>query len=171
MKKLYTEKKENLRTRLSRLLLNFFPAYHCSGGRVIFISDDWKEVQVKLRLKFITRNYVGTVFGGSIYAALDPIFMIQLIKILGNKYVVWDKSAEIKFIKPISKKVFARFFIKNETIDFIKNKISENKETEIELPVYFEDFEDKKYAFSLKKLYIADKEFYNSKKNQKINWQ
>ncbi|NNG27826.1 MAG: hypothetical protein HKM87_09895 [Ignavibacteriaceae bacterium] len=55
-----------------------------------FISVDLKEVYVKLGLKWITRNYVGSVFGGSIYEALDPIYMVQLLNILENKYVVWD---------------------------------------------------------------------------------
>jgi len=43
-------------------------------------------------------------FGGSIYGALDPIYMVQLINILGGKYVVWDKAATIKFIRPIKKR-------------------------------------------------------------------
>ena len=33
---------------------------------------------------------------GSLYAAVDPIYMIQLIYVLGEEYVVWDKAAEIR---------------------------------------------------------------------------
>lgn len=46
-----------------------------------------------------TRNYVGTIFGGSLYGALDPI-MIMLIKLLGPEYEVWDKAASIRFRRP-----------------------------------------------------------------------
>jgi len=85
-------------------LFNLVPAYRRTGARISFISEDFKEVHLKLRLKWTTRNYVGTVFGGSIYGALDPIYMVQLINILGGKYVVWDKAATIKFIRPIKKR-------------------------------------------------------------------
>jgi hypothetical protein len=48
---------------------------------------------VKLPLWWRTRNVVGTIFGGSIYAAVDPFYMLMLIKVLGREYVVWDKAA------------------------------------------------------------------------------
>lgn len=41
------------------------------------------EVRIRLPLSRRTRNYVGTIFGGSLYGALDPIYMIMLIKALG----------------------------------------------------------------------------------------
>lgn len=47
-----------------------------------------------------TRNYVGTIFGGSRYAAVDPFFIFMLIHRLGPSYVVWDKAASIRFRRP-----------------------------------------------------------------------
>ena len=58
------------------------------------------EVRVKIPLNWKTRNGVGTIFGGSLYAAVDPIYMTMLIKLLGPDYLVWDKSAAIRFLKP-----------------------------------------------------------------------
>ena len=55
------------------------------------------EVRVKLPLNWRTRNYVGTIFGGSLYGAVDPVYMIMLMKVLGRDYVVWDKAASIRF--------------------------------------------------------------------------
>jgi acyl-coenzyme A thioesterase PaaI-like protein len=59
--------KESLKTRLMRWRFNFFPAYRGIGARIIYIADDWQEIHIKLPLKRKTRNYVGTIFGGSIY--------------------------------------------------------------------------------------------------------
>ena len=79
---------------------NLWPCYRGTGARVTFIAADWREVRVRLPLSWRTRNYVGTIFGGSLYAAIDPFFMIMLMKNLGPAYVVWDKAATIRFRKP-----------------------------------------------------------------------
>ena len=55
---------------------NLFPAYRGTGGRLVSIADDWSEVRIKLRLTWRTRNYVGTLFGGSLYGAVDPLYQI-----------------------------------------------------------------------------------------------
>ncbi|MFT3916809.1 MAG: DUF4442 domain-containing protein [Anaeromyxobacteraceae bacterium] len=91
---------ESLRTRVTRHGFNVFPAYFGTGGKVTYIASDWREVRVELPLSVRTRNYVGTIFGGSIYGAVDPFYMIMLMKNLGPDYVVWDKAASIRFLKP-----------------------------------------------------------------------
>lgn len=164
---LSTNKKENLNSIIKRISLNFFPAYRATGAKIIFISDDWKEVHIKLGLNWITKNYVGTVFGGSIYGALDPIYMVQLINILGKEYIVWDKSANVKFIKPIKNDVFAKFLITEDLIDNIKEKIKNDKKYTITLKVNFQDNDGVIYSEVEKIIYIADKKFYLEQKNKK----
>jgi len=95
---------------------NFFPAFRGTGARVTYISGDFHEVHVELPLNWRTRNYVGTIFGGSLYGAVDPHYMIMLIKILGPGYTVWDKAATIRFRKPGRGKLFARFVISEDEI-------------------------------------------------------
>ena len=98
---------------------NFFPAFRGTGARVTYMSGDFREVQVKLPLNWRTRNYVGTIFGGSLYGAVDPHYMIMLIKILGPDYVVWDKVATIRFKKPGRGTLYAHFVIPEEEIETI----------------------------------------------------
>ncbi len=90
--------------------------------------------------------------------------MIQLMKILGKEYVVWDKSAQIKFKRPIKKTVYARFLITDEILDEIKEKVKQNNSYDIVLPVQFQDKEEVIYAEILKTIYIADKTYYKSRK-------
>jgi acyl-coenzyme A thioesterase PaaI-like protein len=92
--------RESFRTSLHRLGFNLWPCYRNSGGRVTFIAGDWSEVRVRLPLSWRTRNYVGTIYGGSLYSAVDPFYMIMLIHRLGPGYEVWDKAATIRFRKP-----------------------------------------------------------------------
>ena len=117
---------ESFQSCLFRLGFNFFPAYRGTGGRVTYIADDWHEVRVKLPLNWRTRNYVGTIYGGSIYGAIDPIYMLMLIKILGPGYTVWDKAAGIRFRKPGRDTLFARFVLDAKEINEIK-ELTENE--------------------------------------------
>lgn len=94
-----------------RWAFNFFPAFRGTGAWITYIAWDYLEVRVRLPLSWRTRNYVGTIFGGSMYAAVDPFFMIMLIKRLGPRYVVWDKAASIRFRKPGRSTLYARFVI------------------------------------------------------------
>jgi Domain of unknown function (DUF4442) len=76
-------------------------------------------------LSWRSRNYVGTIFGGSLYGAVDPIYMIMLIRLLGPEYVVWDKSAEITFLKPGRTTLYATFRIDEEELQAIRRATEE----------------------------------------------
>jgi acyl-coenzyme A thioesterase PaaI-like protein len=91
---------ESWPSRLARWRLNLYPAYRGTGARVEYISADWHEVRVRLPLNWRTRNVVGTIFGGSLYASLDPMYMLMLMRILGPDFTVWDKAATIRFLRP-----------------------------------------------------------------------
>src|SRR3712207_5791103 len=80
---------ESLRTRVTRVGWNFAPCYRGTGARITYIARDWKEVRLELPLSWRTVNYFGTIFGGSIYGAVDPVYVIMLVKTLGKDYVVW----------------------------------------------------------------------------------
>lgn len=111
---------ESSATRWLRWKLNLFPAYRGMGARVDYIAADFREVRVRLPLSWRTRNYVGTIFGGSLYGAVDPVYMIMLLKILGPGYVVWDKAATIRFRKPGRHTLYATFVIDDAEIEGIK---------------------------------------------------
>src|SRR5258706_2789991 len=91
---------ERLPAAASRILFNFWPCYRGTGGRITRISPDWREIDIEIPLPLRTRNYVGTIFGGSMYSAVHPIYMLMLIRALGPDYPVSYKAATIRFKKP-----------------------------------------------------------------------
>ena len=92
---------ERWRPAALRLGLNWFPAYRATGARLIHVSADLKQVVVRLPLQSVSRkNGAGTMFGGSLYSATDPIYALLLAANLGPDYIVWDKSAAIRYRKP-----------------------------------------------------------------------
>ena len=110
----------SVRAWLFRQGLNLLPAYWGTGARVEYFSSDGREVRIALPLSWRTRNYVGTIFGGSMYAAVDPVYMVMLIRLLGPDYVVWDKSATIRFRRPGRSTLRARFLVPEAETDEIR---------------------------------------------------
>ena len=123
---------ETWRTRGYRWIFNWYPAYRGTGARVIYIAGDWSEMRIRVSLSWRTRNYVGTIFGGSMYAAIDPMYMFMLIQILGPEYIVWDKAATIRFRRPGREPLFATFRISPEDVAGIRAAVAETGRTEKE---------------------------------------
>ena len=61
--------------------MNFWPPFLGAGIKVKKISDTFNDITVEMKLTKLNRNYVGTQFGGSIYAMTDPFYMMILMKI------------------------------------------------------------------------------------------
>src|SRR5450756_3008508 len=121
---------ESWKTRLSRWTFNWFPAYRSTGARIEYIAADWQEIRIRLPLNWRTRNYVGTIFGGSMYAALDPIYMIMLIKLLGARYEVWDKAATIRFRRPGRSSLHATFRLDGVELEAIRAGVAQAGKSE-----------------------------------------
>ncbi|WP_420579677.1 DUF4442 domain-containing protein [Reichenbachiella sp.] len=152
------------RGRVFKLGFNLFPGFRRTGARMIEASDDFYYTKIKLPLNYKTRNYVGTIYGGSMYSCVDGIYMVQLINILGKEYVVWDKNASIRFRRPGNTTLYAEFLITKEFVLQIKSEIEEQNEKDYVLKVDLVDAEGKVYAEVEKVLYIATKAFYKEKK-------
>jgi len=130
---------ESFRTRFERLAFNLYPCYRGTGASLTFIASDWHEGKLVLPPSRRTRNYRGSIYGGSIYAAVDPIFMLMLIKNLGASYNIWDKSASIRFIKPGRLALYARFEIDEAELVGIRKELQQKYALD---RVYKVDFTD-----------------------------
>ena len=101
-------------------LLRIWPPFLFSGIRVTHVASNWSRVRVELRERWFNRNYVGTHFGGSLFAMTDPFWMILLLRRLGSGYRVWDAAGAIEFVKPGRGTVQAQFSLDDATLDAIR---------------------------------------------------
>ena len=106
--------------RLFKLGLNLWPPFLFTGIHVTAVGADWRSARVELRLRPWNRNYVGTQFGGSLFAMTDPFWMLLMLHALPRDYIVWDKAGEIEFVKPGRSTVHAEFRIDDAVIEEIK---------------------------------------------------
>ncbi len=102
--------------------INFWPPFLGTGIRVKHIAKDFTRIDVEMKLRFWNKNYVGTQFGGSLYAMVDPFYMLILMENLGREYIVWDKAAEIRFENPGRGRVRASFHLSQEQIAQVKEQ-------------------------------------------------
>jgi acyl-coenzyme A thioesterase PaaI-like protein len=143
--------------KMMKFLLNIYPPYLGAGIKIEYIKDNWKELKVSMVLRWYNRNAVGTHFGGSLYSMTDPHIMLLLMNILGKDYIIWDKSAEIDFIKATKQKVFCTISISDEIIEEIKQQTEKNAKFLPEFNLDIVDGQGNLIAKVKKVLYIRRK--------------
>lgn len=161
-----TTKKESFRTAWFRRLMNWYPMYFGTGGKVLFWASDSSEVHLRLGLNIWTRNYVGTMFGGSFFSASDPFYMVMLMMILGDKYVVWDKTAHIRFRKPGKSRIYAVLRIEQADVESIRQQVKDCGHASKTFAIRWMDKDNQVYAEIERQCYIADKSFYEKRKGE-----
>ena len=143
--------------RHMRLVLNLYPPFLGAGVRVRRLDPDWKAIDVEMKLRFWNANYVGTHFGGSLYSMTDPFYMLMLIEKLGRDYIVWDKSASIRFRRPARSTVRCEFRLTDAQIDDIREKLHTQEKIEPTFLVEVRDETGERIAIVEKVLHIRKK--------------
>src|SRR5208282_5320706 len=123
-----------------RRWINLWPPFLGMGIRVKHVAPDMKAVDVEMKLRFWNANYVGTQFGGSLFAMTDAFYMLMLMANLGRDYIVWDKGASIRFRKPGNGTVRAEFRLTDAQIDEIREKLKTLPKYE---PTFWVEVKDK----------------------------
>ncbi len=143
--------------RRLRWLMNIWPPFLFSGIRVLDIGEDWRSARIVLRRRWYNANYVGTHFGGSLFAMTDPYWMIMIMQCLGRDYIVWDKAAEIEFIAPGQEDVFAEFHLDDAVLDEIRSATAAGEKYLRWLPVEVKTASGKLIARVSKQIYVRRK--------------
>src|SRR5690606_31861677 len=144
----------SLRKHFFETLINFYGPFVGAGIKLKSMSSDFRKAHVSMPLTFYNKNYMGTQFGGSLYAMVDPWYMLMLIKNLGKDYIVWDKAATINFRKPGKGKVYAEFRLEQNVLDEIKAQLETQVKMDKVFKVEIKDNEGRLIAEVDKVLYI-----------------
>ncbi|MBI4356956.1 MAG: DUF4442 domain-containing protein [Gammaproteobacteria bacterium] len=137
--------------------LNSWPPFLGAGIRVKHISEDYRNIEVEMKLTWYNRNYVHTQFGGCLSMMTDPFYMLILVKNLGKDYIVWDKSGFIDFVAPGTGPVKACFKIDEATLLDIKTKTADGSKYLPTFELNIVGDEDKLIAKVVRTIYIRKK--------------
>lgn len=138
-------------------LLNIYPPYLGAGVRIDHVDDDWRELHVSMALRWFNRNAVNTHFGGSLYSMVDPHLMLMLMPLLGKDYLVWDKAADIEFVKACRSKVTSVIRISDSDLENIKRQTAGGDKYFPEFMVEIRDEDGDLVAKVKKTLYVKRK--------------
>ena len=141
-----------------RRWINFWPPFLGAGIRVKHIALDMKSIDVEMKLRWWNANYVGTHFGGSLFAMTDAFYMLMLMANLGRDYIIWDKAASIRYRKPGRSTVRAEFRLTDAQIDDIREKLNTLSKYEPTFRVDVKDEQGTVIAEVEKLLHIRRKE-------------
>lgn len=145
-----------------KLFARFYGPFLGAGIRLVEITPDYKFTRVEMPLTWYNRNYVGTQFGGSIYAMTDPIYMMMLMNNLGRDYIVWDKAANVDFISPGRKRLVAEFRWTEDEIALVREKTEAGQKYIFDKEVLIHDTDGVLIARVIKTLYVRKKEHVSS---------
>ena len=143
-----------------KFILNIWPPFWGAGIKIVSISDDFREVKMKLKLSWWNKNINRTQYGGSIFSLTDPVYALMLIGILGERYFVWDKEASINYLKPGTTELFADFVISQENLDEIAAKTSNGDKFFPEFVVHVKDKEGNVVSEVQRRLYVRKRPEY-----------
>ena len=143
--------------KLLKRLLNLYPPYLGAAVKVTYISEDWRELHVSMSLRWFNRNFVGTHFGGSLYSMIDPHLMLLLMQLLGKEYLVWDKSADIEFVKASKRKVTSVIKVSNKDLEAIKRSTETGRKYFSNFLIEIKDEDDELVAKVNKTIYVRRK--------------
>ena len=116
-----------------------WPPFLGAGIRVGEVADDFLTIRVEMRRTIFNHNAVGTHFGGSLYAMGDPWYMLMLMQALGPGYLVWDRSARIRYLKPGTGTVAGEFRITPDQVDDLRSRADAGETIE---PIFFAEIKD-----------------------------
>jgi acyl-coenzyme A thioesterase PaaI-like protein len=140
--------------------MNVWPPFRGAGIRVRGIAADWSEATVELRARWFNRNYVGTHFGGSLFAMTDPFYALLLMHRLGAEYLVWDQAASIEFVAPGRGTVSATFVLREERVAVIRAQAASGEKVLPQFEVEIRDRTGELVARVRKTLYVRLKPRY-----------
>ncbi|HLZ43662.1 MAG TPA: DUF4442 domain-containing protein [Candidatus Sulfotelmatobacter sp.] len=150
------------RTHALHRWINFWPPFLGAGIRVRRIAPDMKAIDVEMRLRWWNANYVGTHFGGSLFAMTDPFYMLMVMANLGRDYIVWDKAASIRYRKPGKGTVRAEFRLTDAQLDDIREKLKTLPKYEPVFKVEVKDEQGSVIAEVKKVLHVRKKDLKTS---------
>ena len=141
-------------SRALRRAVNFWPPFLGAGIRVEHVAPDMKSVDVAMKLRWWNANYVGTHYGGSLFAMTDAFYMLMLMANLGREYIVWDKAASIRYRRPGRGTVRAEFRLSDNQLDDIREKLKTLPKYEPRFKVEVKDEQGTLIAEVEKLLYV-----------------
>ena len=116
-----------LSERNAKWLLSLYPPLFFQRISVRNFGKDFRTAEIRIVKSLFNRNYNKTIFGGTIFSAVDPFYAIMYWQIFMRKGIPvqsWLKSATIDYRKPGDTDLTARFALAEEDISEAEQQLN-----------------------------------------------
>lgn len=82
--------------------------------------NGYHDCELKINKSVLNKNMNGTIFGGSIFSSVDPIYSVMFWQIFAWKKIkvqTWLKSAHIQYVKPGATDLFVHFHLDEKEVN------------------------------------------------------
>ena len=143
--------------RVLKWAMRFYPPFLFQGIWTRKFESGFIGASVKIRYSVLNRNYNGTIFGGTIFGAADPFYVIlfhQILRRKGYHIKLWLKHATIDYIKPGNCALYFSISLSQEEIDEALHKLDTEGKFIKTFPVKITNKEGVIYAMVHNEIYI-----------------
>lgn len=100
--------------------MRFYPPLFFQRIWVKSIAADFTSIEVKVHKSIFNINYNKTIFGGTIFSAVDPFYVLLFHQVMlrrGIKTIAWLKSASVQYLKPGHGDLYLKICISQDEIN------------------------------------------------------
>ncbi len=113
--------------RRMRRLFNLYPPFLFQRIKCLRVAEDFRAIDLRVRRSWLNRNHNGTIFGGTIYAAFDPVLPVMYWQCLlkrGIELQAWLMAGEVRFLKPAAGELFLEFRLTEADLDAAESELA-----------------------------------------------
>jgi hypothetical protein len=144
-------------------LMRLYPPLLFQRIWVVRFNKGFKGLRVKIKKSLFNKNYNGSIFGGTIFAAADPFYPVllhQVLKPMGmQKLKVWSKSSQINFLKPALTDLNFEIIITDNDIDHALEILTVTGKYERSFPVNIYNKDGEICVSLINEVYIRNLDF------------
>lgn len=143
-------------------IMRFYPPLLLQRIWVIGFDEGFKGVSVKIGNSLLNRNYNGSIFGGTIFAAADPFYPVlfnQVLNTKDRKLRIWSRSAKIDFLKPALSNLKFHIVLTDTDIESAVRTLNTEGKYQNSFPVNIYNKNNELCAALMNEVYVRDLNF------------
>ncbi|MCQ6956845.1 DUF4442 domain-containing protein [Mucilaginibacter aquariorum] len=125
-------------------------------------NKGFKGVSVTIIKSIFNKNYNGSIFGGTIFAAADPFYPVLFDRVLNTgdrKLKIWSKSSNINFLKPALSNLSFQIILSDADIELAIHTLNTTGKYENSFPIDIYNNNNEVCVSLMNEVYIRDLNF------------
>ncbi len=121
-------------SKMLKRAMNLFPPLLVNRIKIAEADEEFKNLRVTVKYSWLNKNIQKSIFGGSIFSAIDPFYAVMYWQIFNSKNIpmlIWIKKAEIDYIKTATSNLHMDFKLSENDIENAITALKENEKHEV----------------------------------------